>query len=412
MRAVKLIILGVIVGALDALVFKAFEFVVNHGTQLIWNDIFQSDERRWVVIPLAVGLSVVFSAVVRALRQPRLVAPKLDPLASESTARVSLADIGTVTVIGAGSLLAGASLGPEASLVAMTGGLGIWAAYTFKQSKAAELLMLASIGGLLVAFFGSLIPGVMPLLILAKKKRLNLPSAAVVAATALSTYSVLELMEHDVRGFGSLPVSEHFRAIDFGLALVLGFGSALLGWGLRRLVVTMAGWAKRLDNSQAWGLSAALFGLGIGLLYFIGGETIQFSGSTGSGELLHHLPAYGTGALVVILLAKLLVTAWSLASGYRGGLVFPSVYMGVALALIVASLFSSASPGIVVGSVAGIFGALAGPVVALVFIAALLPVKLGGVVLAGVIGAAIGNRVLPRLGTIEPDDRKNQKAAA
>lgn len=402
MKKLKLIIAAVVIGALDALAFKGFEYVVNHGTNYIWNELFNSDQTRWVVIPLAVGLSLLFSLLVKLVRQKRMVAPELNPLDNQPAGRVTLKQIAIVTVVGAASLLAGASLGPEASLVAITAGLGIWMAYSVKLPNAASLLMLASIGGLLVAFFGSIIPALIPLVLLYRKQRLTFLTGLVCLLSAASAYGVLKLMDHNVTGYGNLPINANFKAVDFAIALGLGLVVSLLGWSLKALVKNYAELAQKLYSSSHAGVAALIFGLVLGILYYIGGETIQFSGSVGTTQLIQHAGQYTVGALIVIVVAKLLATAWSLAVGYRGGLVFPSVYLGVAVALVAASLFNYASPGVAVGSVAGVFGALVGPAVGLIFIAAMVPLKLGGVVIAGIIGSLVGNKIMAKLGTMKP----------
>jgi H+/Cl- antiporter ClcA len=96
-------------------------------------------------------------------------------------------------------------------------------------------------------------------------------------------------------------------------------------------------------------------------------------------------------------LAKLLATAWSLAAGYRGGLVFPSIYSGVVIFLIVHALFGTSSNGILLGSVAGILGAMTGAVAGGIFVIAVIPYTLLPLAIVGIIGAAAGNRLIGKL---------------
>ena len=63
-----LALLALVVGVVDALVFVGFEWVVNHGTDWLWNDLAGSDDVRWRVVPLALGLSIAFSAVAAVAR--------------------------------------------------------------------------------------------------------------------------------------------------------------------------------------------------------------------------------------------------------------------------------------------------------------------------------------------------------
>jgi H+/Cl- antiporter ClcA len=102
-----------------------------------------------------------------------------------------------------------------------------------------------------------------------------------------------------------------------------------------------------------------------------------------------------------IVLVKLLVTAWSLAAGYRGGLVFPSVFTGVAVSVVIVDEWSSvAGPGVVVGGVAGILTAMTSPVLGPIMLVALLPFSLLGVALVAAAGAVAGDLLFKRIGLL------------
>ncbi len=386
------------IGVVNTIFFKIFEWVVNNGTNFVWNDVFKSNVHRWVVIPLAIGLSLAFSGLCLLVGRKRIKPPQTDAFADTKVSpSITLDNLGITALIGAASLIAGASLGPEASLVMVSMGLGAWFAGKAKLGRAAELLVLASMGALLVVFVGSLVMVLLPLLLLAQKKHLSLASAAPVIVAGLAAFGTLWLINPNTPGYGTIPVPSHFTWTDLPLALGVGFCAAAFGWALKQVINYTAQLTKRLDTTQSWTVAAAVFGGVIGVLYLLGGETIQFSGSEGSHLLLHHLPAYGLGALLIILVTKLLVTGWSLAAGYQGGLVFPSVFSGVALALIAENLFSTTSPGVLLGGVAGIFAAMTGPIPALLFIVSLIPVKLVGTAVAGILGATLGEKLIARL---------------
>ena len=60
------------------------------------------------------------------------------------------------------------------------------------------------------------------------------------------------------------------------------------------------------------------------------------------------------GALLVLLLAKALAYAVSLGCGFRGGPVFPAIFIGVAVAMIPAAVFGqSPAVAVAVGAAAG-----------------------------------------------------------
>ena len=418
---------AVIIGVLNPPVLKGFEFIVIEGTEWLWDDLLHADQYRWVAVALPIVGSILLSAAFRLLGQARIVHQTSDvgEYGSEKTKPPTLGGIGVVLLIGAGSLLFGASLGPEASLMAFAASLGLLVAARFKLTTEG-LLKAASIGALLIAFTGSILPVLFPLILLLQKakpalKKLPLsdPRALIalvgkkrrvianglidivlpVVLASASAFFVMWLMDPSVAGYGNVPVDQPIQLIDFGLAAVAGVLALFVGALLKKAIDYFSIFAKWMDKKWPWPVSAGVFGLGIGVLYLIGGQSVQFSGSIGSKLLLEQAPTLGLFALFGLLAVKLLVTAWSLATGYRGGLVFPTIYMGIAIAFILSQLTGATDPGVLIGAVAGVFGALTGPVVAFIFIASILPPN-GGiwlVAICGIVGAWLGQRMLQRI---------------
>ncbi len=394
-----LVVCAALIGVLNALVFMGFEWVVHHGTDYIWNDLVNSDEVRWRVLPLAIVLSLLFSLLVRATRQPRMAPPHVDPLAAEDEAQPATLDgIALILVIGAASLVAGASLGPEASLVAVSTGLGSWLAARAGQTDAARLLVVSSVGALLVAFLGSVVAALIPLLLLLREKKLTLATALPPVAAGLAAYGTLYAVQGSAEGWGSIPAAEDLQLDDFFTAFVLGaigMGVAVL---LRWVLVHSGKVAERIDGTSAWPVSATMFGAVLGGLYLAGGESVQFSGSEGIGILLRDQADEGALVFAGLIVVKLLVTVWSMSIGYRGGLIFPTIYGGVAMTLLVGTVAEDlAGPGAMIGAIAGILAAMTNPVVGLVMVVALLPTELTGLAVLGVLGAVVAQRESARL---------------
>ena len=186
-----------------------------------------------------------------------------------------------------------------------------------------RVLVLASVGALLVAFFGSLIALLIPVLILWQRaKRLDVVPLCAIAVAGLAAWLTLWLVEGGHQGYGDVP-SDAVRARDYAAAFVLGGVAVGLGVALRWSVRRLARITRRIDAAVPWWLAAAAAGAVLGGLYLAGGPAVQFSGSEGSAYLLGDPTRYDLWALAGIALIKLLATGWSLAAGYRGGLVFP-----------------------------------------------------------------------------------------
>jgi len=399
MRRLNVWLVALGIGVVNALLLRVFELAVNDGTNELWNRLFRSDSHRWVVVPLAVGLSLLYSLIIRSLGQQRVIKPETDLLAEMSDAPSKLSAIGVILLIGLVSLLAGASLGPEASLLAASAAIGGWAAAKAKTDLQRQLLILASVGALLVAFLGSFMMVLVPLLLLLQQKKFKPLPAALMFVAAGAAYGTIWLVDRAHPGFGTAPPLPALSAHDFIVAPFVGAVAAFVAAGLNQAISRLTPHIERLDQHIAWPLAAAAFGLALGGLYLLGGQSIEFSGNVGSKQLISDHAQSGAAVLIGLLTAKLLATAWSKITGYRGGLVFPSIYLGVALGLLVGSLAGSwGGAGAMIGGIAGTLSAVTGSsVVAAVFVLAVLPVALLPVALVAIAGAAGGNWLLGQL---------------
>ncbi|WP_328794498.1 chloride channel protein [Herbidospora solisilvae] len=92
---------------------------------------------------------------------------------------------------------------------------------------------------------------------------------------------------------------------------------------------------------------AVLGGLGI-----IGGEVSMFKGLTQAGELLRGHAA--TGTVILVLLVKLVALTVAAACGFRGGRIFPAVFMGIALGVAANALVPAVPPALAL--TAGVLG--------------------------------------------------------
>ena len=391
------LVMGIIVGFL----YLGFEWLVNNGSNWLWNDLVQSDTYRWRVIPLAIVMSIALTGTIVALGKKRVLKPSsglLDELSEIK--KTSIKDITIVLIIGALSLLAGASLGPEASLVAASMGTAAWLSGRLNALKqpVAFVLSISSIGALLAAFFNSLLPVFIPILLLKQKNKLNAINALIVILSGVSAWSVVRLIKDSA--YIQIPVSSSISISNVAIAALLGFLSIALTVCIKWTIEKMFPLIHKLNAKLPWLLSASIFGLVLGLLYFIGGQSVQFSGSEGLKLLSENVAQYSAMALLGLILVKLLSTSWSITTGYRGGLVFPSIYMGVALSLATGALLSlskSDQAGAVIGAVTGVLMGMINPIVSIILALALFPSSLMVVVASGALGALIGLKLFAKL---------------
>lgn len=392
---------GVLIGAANALGLLGFEWLVDDLQELIWDDWAGSGDTRWLVVPLAIAGSIALSFTVRATRQPRMLPPHTDVLAEADEIRPgTLRAIAVLLLIGVVSLVGGASLGPEGAVLPASVAFGAWVAgHRRSGTPATELLVLSSIGALLVSFFGSPLPAPIPLLVMRRQgKPLTRRSAIPPLLAGVTAWAIVTAVRGNAQGRDILPVSGDSTLEAVPPALAMGVLAVLVGVLLRLVIRGTDRWTERLSRQWHWIAAGALFGAVLGVLYLIGGESVQFSGQHGAQELYDDRSQYGAAALAGLLLVKLLATGWSISAGYRGGPAFPSVYMAVALSLAVTTVISGISEsGVMIGAVAGILAEMTTPGVAVLMVLALMPTKLLPIGLVGALGAVAGRRALERV---------------
>ncbi len=389
-----IIALSVFLGVVVALLYLGFEWIASNGTNWLWNDVVQSDTNRLRVIPLALLMSVVYTIVIKLVSNKRIVKPEtslLDEL--DSIKKTSLFTVAVILLVGATSLIAGASLGPEAALVASCMGFAAWMSGKMNvlDKPMAFVLSISSIGALLAAFFNSLIPVVIPLIILKKKKKLNALSALVAIAAGVTSWYLIRVIKNEA--YIEVPVSGTFNIKNLLLAGFLGFFSTLLALAIKWVIHLLFPPIENIGKKYPWIITASVFGLVLGILYFAGGQTVQFSGSEGLKLLSENPAQYGLAALLGLIVVKLLATSWSNITGYRGGLVFPSIYMGVVLSLAFSSIFSltgATEAGTTIGAITGMLMGMINPIIGVILAAALFPLSQVFVVVGAVLGAFIG----------------------
>ncbi len=402
-----------VIGVVNAIVLYVFELIGVEGTNWLWNDVLHTDEHRWLVIPVAIVLGLFFTAIIKACKSARIVSPENDLLAEMDDAPSTVHAIGVVLAIGAAGLLAGGSIGPEASLVTASSGVGAYFTKRWKFDETRKLLILASIGALLVAFIDTMVLALVPLLILLQqakqqKKRLQLKPVVVVLLASLASYITLHGI-HYLVGESSeksvVPALPAFQAKDFLVAILLGFVSGFLALSLTWLIDQFWHFGIWLDGRKLpahdW-LVGIVFSSVLGVLYLLGGRTIQFSGDIGTHLLVGSAAQYGALALAGFVLTKLLATAWSKGTGYRGGLVFPAIYVGAALGLLAGQLVGGLSgAGALVGGISGMLTAgIGSPIMAAVFLIAVLPTRLWPVGVCAIIGTMLFTRVTKRIASV------------
>ena len=309
------------------------------------------------------------------------------------------------------TLSLGVVLGPEAPLIAIGSGLGVLAVHLVKRDAppmAAVVIGGAGSFAAIATLLGSPLTGAFLLMEIAG---LGGPMMEVVLIPGLLAAGVGSLifvgLDH-LTGFGtfSLTVSQipHVGSptgAEFLWAVAIGLIAAVLAAGIFRVARLLRPLVERQRLLLTPVVGLTVGGLAIAFAAGTGRSSseVLFSGQSALPTLVQQAGSWTVGALLLLLACKGLAYAISL-SGFRGGPIFPSMFIGAAGGVAL-SHFSSLPmiAGVAMGVGAMTAGALKLPMTAvllpsLLFISdaiALMPV----VIVAVVVSYQVAVRINP-----------------
>lgn len=254
----------------------------------------------------------------------------------------SAAELPGVLLAALGTLAFGLVLGPEAPLIALGGGLAVLAGQQLARggmtAQARAVVGSAGSFAAIATLLGSPLPSAF---LLMEASGLGGPLLGVVLVPGLLAGGVGALIFIGMdawTGLGtfslSIPGLPHLGRPDFaefGWAIVIGVAAALAGSGIRRLALAARPIVERRLTLLLPVAGAIVAGLAIAYAQGSGkpSSDVLFSGQSGLNPLVANAASYSAGALVLLLACKGLAYGISM-SGFRGGPVFPSIYLGAA----------------------------------------------------------------------------------
>jgi len=253
----------------------------------------------------------------------------------------SPAELPGVVLAAVATLIFGAVLGPEAPLIALGGGLAVLAVRLARRDTPARAsAVVASSGSFaaISALFGSPILGAF---LLMEISVLGGPMLGVMLVPGLLSAGVGYLIFIGLNawtGLGTFSLAlsgiPHFARPDvaeFGWAIVIGLAAPVVGTAIRRLALVLRPHAERRMLLAMPILGVIIAGLAIAYAEGTGKSSsdVLFSGQSALSPLVAHAAGYSVGALVLLLACKGLAYGVSLSS-FRGGPVFPSLFIGAA----------------------------------------------------------------------------------
>jgi H+/Cl- antiporter ClcA len=293
----------------------------------------------WVTIAAAAG------AVVGLLRRLIHLPQEIPGLAADLQAEhVDPGLVPGIVAVSTVSLIGGASLGPEKALGAMGGGVGSWLARRRALGKEdSQVNTLAGFAGAYGGLFSSTVIVVLLILEVARPggQRLTKALAAEIVASSVSFGIYFAIAGAVFLDDYQVP-SYKFEDWQLLAGVPLGLFAALLVVllvGIMMAVARLFGQLRIPDIVKST-LGGVVFGIvGVAL------PLTMFSGSDQLKVVLNGAETLGLGLLAAVLIAKMVTFAVSQGTGFVGGPIFPSLFIGGIAGVIVHQVI----PGVPLG---------------------------------------------------------------
>ena len=358
----RLVGLGAVIGVPAALVAALFLALVHDLEHWLWTDLpdrlGQSSPPWYLVLGLPLAGAFVVLVARRFLPGDGGVSP-LVGLGGEKPPPLSHAP--GIALAAVGTLSFGAVLGPEMPLIALGMVVGLLAAPILRLGER-ESSLLAGAGAfsaISALFGGPIVGGVMMVESGAAGLGASLAPALLPGFVAAATGYVVFIGFGNWGGLGTpglaepgLPPYQGTHIYDLIFAVIAGVLTAVLVTVVRRL-------AHRVVGLPSPGMPALLLGggLAVGVLAEVAdllgadSQDVLFSGQASVPALV----AEDSAKIVLVLLAfKGLAYAISLGCGFRGGPIFPAIYLGIAVITFPVVWFDiSPTVAVAIGAAAG-----------------------------------------------------------
>lgn len=356
----RLILLGALVGVPAALVAALFQVAVHDLEHWLWTDLprhLGDSVAPWylvLLIPVA-GAFVVLAA--RRLLPGNGGHTPLDGIGGGETPPINAPGIALAAL---GSLSFGAVLGPEAPLIALGSATALVVALVAKlRPQERQIVSMAGSMSAISALFGGPLVGAMMMLEGGVGMGAALIPVLVPGFVAAATGYLIFVGFGSWGGLGTtalavpnLPDYTGAHLVDLLVAVAVGLLAAVAITLVRRMGTIVRGLEQRRLE-----IVLPLGGLAVGGLAEVANllgaqpNDVLFSGQSAVPTLIGESSAW----IVLLLLAtKALGFAISLGCGFRGGPVFPAIFLGIALTTF-AELAFDVSPtlAVAVGAAAG-----------------------------------------------------------
>ena len=378
---VVVLALAAVVGVIASFAAWCFLELVFYMQRWVFTDIpkdlgFDHGAPLWWYLPILAfaGLVVAFATTRLRGGGGHVPADGLNP------APTPVIDLPGVLLAGIASIGLGLVLGPEGPLIALGGGLGFLTVQSLRRDTPPELGTLLATSGTFAALaflFGSPIIAAVILIEAAGLGGSRLPLVLIPGLMAAGIGSLVSIGMGAWTGLSSKNISlsplplPHFATpdlVDFlwtiPFAAAIAVATFVIFRFAKRVVPVVT--ARPYLNLPAAGLLVAGLGIAFSQITDKGVDQVLFSGQDAIGPLISDRATWSLSALALVIGFKGLAYCVSLGS-FRGGPVFPAMFLGTAAGLMAGQLPGfEIAPAVAVGLGAAVVSVLRLPLAAVV----------------------------------------------
>lgn len=416
-----LLVLAALVGIGVSLASWGFLELVHVTQDWVFKDLpgelgFKAVPAWWPLPVLALAGPVIAFAIVRLPgrggHDPSLGLRSGPPTTPVELPGVMLAAFATLGL--------GLVLGPEAPLIALGSGLGIFAVRRASGDASDQAVAIVAAAGsfaAISAIFGSPIIGALIIIEAAGLGGPMLPVVLLPGLVAAGVGSLVFVGMGSLAGLSSsayaitplsLPAYARPTLAGFGWTLLVAIAAALATASAVRIGRAVSGLVGRRPYLVVTTAAVAVAALAVGFFEITheSADLVLFSGQDGMGPLVAHAATLSLGTLAALLVFKVL--AWGVSLGAaRGGPTFPAIFVGIVGGLLAAHLPGFAETpaiGVLIGAacVSMLRLPLSSVVIAVIVTRAGLgegPLIIVGVVVAYLVTVALAPRPRPVAGS-------------
>jgi len=372
---ISLGLLAVLLGGLVGVVSAELLHFIEWGQHLLW-EVLTSH------LPLQTLLVATLGGLLIGLCQHYLGDhPKgINEAVSEirETDRLDYKHLPQGMLTAATSLIFGASLGPEAAIMDVMGGLGTWAGdvmHSFRDKFNLPELEKSN-----------------------NRIKSVLQKWPTIIAYLAGGFAFVKLLEGLYSG-GILDLSAYsFHLTDLLWSIPLAVVGAAGGWVYLQLHHWLKKWIAPLKQKPILRGTLGGFSLGLTAIFL---PLVLFSGQHLLNPMFEKAAQLGFWILILTGLARLFLTSLMLHTGWKGGQFLPIMFAGTALGLSVSVLFPAVPASVAALAAMGALIAvvLPKPLIALVLMALMFPLEYLGVSVVSVGLVMIGKHILEKIRT-------------